>query len=307
MAEQFSKVALVVNAASRAGAQAYDTAYRRLCELGVEPDIAYPIRDPERLAAVLTSVVDDGCDLVIVGGGDGTLSAAINQLSDHDVTLGILPLGTANDLARTLQIPADLEAACATIANGTAVAIDIGAMGERNFCNVASIGLAVGVTHALSNTLKRWLGPLAYPVAAVRAYRRHQSFRVHLEFPDGDHGPLRVDHTLAVAVGNGRYYGGGNVVAPDAGIGDHLLDVYAIPRGTLRERLGVIRRVRDGTFVDYRHVVHVTTQRVRLHAEPEQSVNLDGELVGSTPQEFAVQPEMLDVLVPAHSAAGSRD
>ncbi|UYM07349.1 lipid kinase [Solicola gregarius] len=304
---RFTRVALVVNAASRTGSEAYDEAHRRLSELGVAPDVAYPVRDPARLGDVLDSVTADGCDLVVVGGGDGTLSTAIDHLARHDMALGVLPLGTANDLARTLQVPAEIGAACETIANGKLVDIDVGGMGDQTFCNVASIGLAVGVTRALTPGLKRRLGPLAYPVATMRAYRQHRPFTTYLDFPDGDHESIRVDDTIAVAIGNGRYYGGGNVISPDSGIDDHSLDVYVIPRGTARERIGVVRRVRDGSFVDHDHVIHVTTARIRLRADPEQPINLDGEVVASTPQEFVVHRNALDVLVPEDSTAAAHD
>ncbi|MDN5854640.1 MAG: lipid kinase [Actinomycetia bacterium] len=304
---RFTRVALVVNAASRTGSAAYDQARRRLTELGVTPDESYPVRNPARLGDVLESVLSSGCDLVIVGGGDGTLSTAVDLLARRGVTLGVIPLGTANDLARTLQIPPDVNAACEAIADGKVVDIDVGGMGEHTFCNVASVGLAVGVTKALTPRLKRRLGPLAYPVATLRAYRRHRPFTAYLEFPDGDHQTVRVDDTVAVAVGNGRYYGGGNAVSPDSGIDDHSLDVYAVPRGSLRDRVAGIRRMRDGSFVNLEHVTHLHTRCIRLRTEPEQQINLDGEVIASTPQELRVHRNALDVLVPHDSTAATHD
>ena len=306
-ATRYERVALVVNAASRSGSEAYEQARRRLVDLGVTPDESYPVRDPARLVDVLESVLDSGCDLVIVGGGDGTLSTAVDRLARHGVALGIIPLGTANDLARTLQIPVGIDAACRTIADGKVVDIDVGGMGEHTFCNVASLGLSVGVTKALTPRLKRRLGPLAYPVATLRAYRRHQPFTAYLEFPEGDHPTQRIDDTVAVAVGNGRYYGGGNAVSPDSGIDDHSLDVYAVPLGGLRDRIAGIRRMRDGSFVDLHHVTHLHTRRIRLSTEPELPINLDGEVIASTPQELRVHRNALDVLVPHDSTAATHD
>lgn len=81
---------------------------------------------------------------------------------------------------------------------------------------------------------------------------------------------------------NGRFYGGGNVVAPEAGINDQLLDVYAIPRGTARQRVQVARHFVSGAFVERDHVLHVTTRAVRLITDPELPVNVDGELSATT-------------------------
>lgn len=305
------RAALVVNAASRTGAEAYERARRRLEELGVRVQEGFPVKDPSRLGEVLDQVAARDVGLVVVGGGDGTLSSAVDHLAGRGVTLGILPLGTANDLARTLQIPTDVDGACETIAHGKVVDIDVGRMGQDPerlyFLNVASVGLSVGVARMLTSRLKRRLGPLAYPVATLRAFRRHRPFTTHLEFPDGDHDPIRFDDTLQVAVGNGRHYGGGQTMSPTSGIDDQSLDVYAIQVGDWRHRAWVARRLRNGSFVDHADVLHLTTRRVLLRTEPEQQVNLDGEVVASTPQLFEVDRNALDVMVPQESTAASRD
>ncbi|MET9019060.1 lipid kinase [Actinopolymorpha sp. NPDC004070] len=304
--KRFDRVALVVNSGSRSGAATYEEARRRLGDLGVPLGECYPVADGTRLPEVVAEVADHH-DLVVVGGGDGTLSTAVDHLAPRGTALGVLPLGTANDFARTLRIPFDLAGACETIAHGKVVDVDLGRIGDNYFVNVASIGLSVGVTQALTSRMKRRLGPLAYPLAAARAYRAHRPFRARLSFPDGDHAPMDLDDLLQVAVGNGRHYGGGNVVSPSAGIDDDTLDVYAIPRGSLRDHLSIARLLRSGHFVRHRNVVHVTTRRLNLHAEPEQAVNVDGEVVASTPQEFAVQRNALVVLVPQESDAARLD
>lgn len=297
----------MVNTASRTGESAFEAARDRLTDLGLPPAASYPVSDAARLAEVVANAVTDGSDLVVVGGGDGTLSTAVDHLSRHHVTLGLLPLGTANDLARTLQIPTDLDVACETIAYGKVVDIDLGQVGTNHFVNVASVGLSVGVTQALTPTLKRRLGPVAYPLATLRAYRAHEAFTAWLEFPDGDHPTLRLDDLLQVAVGNGRHYGGGNTVSPTAGIDDQELDVYAVRHGRLRDHLYMARFLRDGSFVEHGDVVHLTTRAVRLHTDPEHPVNIDGEVVASTPQTIAVDRNAVDVIVPQESTAARQD
>jgi diacylglycerol kinase family enzyme len=165
----------------------------------------------------------------------------------------------------------------------------------------------VGVTEALSPGLKRRLGRFAYPVAALRAYRRHVPFRGRMEFPDGDHDVLDLDDLLQVAVGNGRHYGGGNTVSPGAGIDDHILDVYAIERGRLRHRINVARLLKDGTFVEHEGVHHVTTRKVRLITDPVLPVNLDGEILARTPSLFEIERNAVHVVVPQDSSAAILD
>jgi diacylglycerol kinase family enzyme len=180
-------------------------------------------------------------------------------------------------------------------------------VGDNYFVNVASAGLAVKVTRALSSQLKSRLGPLAYPVATMRAFRQHQPFRATLEFPDGDNEPLEVDDLLQVAVGNGRYYGGGAVVAPEAGIDDHTLDVYAIKQGRMRDHVHIARLFKSGSFVQHPNVVHLETKRLVLKTTPSEQINVDGEVVAATPQEFSVARNALNVLTPQDSTAAEKD
>lgn len=301
------RAALVVNTRSRAGAGAFDDVRHRLGELGVPLAAAYPVRDPGRIPETVSMLLADGCDLLVLGAGDGTVSSVVDFLAHRRTVLGLLPLGTANDFARTLQVPTDPLLACEVVAAGNVVDVDLGMVGDNYFVNVASVGLSVGVTRRLSERLKRHTGKLAYAIAAAASILRHRPFTARLTFPDGDHPPIDLDRLLQVAVGNGRFYGGGAVVAPDAGIDDQTLDVYAIPLRRRRDLLGIARQFRSGAFVHRADVTHVTTTRVVLETAPAEPLNIDGEVVAHTPQEFAIARNALRVLVPASSTAARLD
>jgi YegS/Rv2252/BmrU family lipid kinase len=305
------RAVLVVNGRSRSGREAAAEASRRLRAAGLDLTDEHVVADPRRIPDVVADAVDAGAGLVVLGGGDGTVSACAGVLAGRDVVLGLLPTGTANDFARTLAIPSRLDEACATVVGGRVVDVDLGTVGEgaarHHVVNVASMGLSVELTRALSPVLKRRIGAAAYPVAAVRAYRRHRPFRARLEFPDGDHATVEAGDLLQVAVANGRHYGGGNVVAPDAGLDDHMLDVYAVPRGTARQRLDVARGWANGTFVERDHVVHVRTRAVRVVTDDPMPVNIDGEIVTTTPQTFGIHRNALLVVVPPGTDAARLD
>ena len=301
--------ALIVNTRSRSGERAFFEAIDRLEELGVRLGATYPVRDPVRLPETVREVLHEGSGhrLLILGGGDGSVSSVVDFLAHRDVVLGLLPLGTANDFARTLGIPAEVEKACETIAEGKVVDVDLGLAGDNYYVNVASIGLGVEATQALSPWLKKGVGPLAYPVAAVRAFLRHEPFSARLTFPEGDHEAVEFGRLLQVAVGNGRFYGGGMVVAPQSGIDDRRLDSYAIEMGRHRDLIGVARYLKSGDFIRNESVGHFRTQRVRLETEPDLPINIDGELVARTPQGFSVARNALKVIVPPESTSARRD
>ncbi|MDQ3430247.1 MAG: lipid kinase [Actinomycetota bacterium] len=303
------RAALIVNTRSRSGEQVFFRALDRLQELHVPLGATYAIRDPARLPETVREVLEDGSryETLILGGGDGTVSSVVDFLAHHDVTLGLLPLGTANDFARTLGIPSDVDEACEAIANGKVVDVDLGLAGNNYYVNVASVGLGVGATQALTPWAKKNIGALAYPVAAIKAFMTHEPFSARLVFPDGDHEPVEHERLLQVAVGNGRFYGGGMVVAPGSGIDDKSLDVYAIRLGRHRDLFGAARYLKSGDFIRNESVSQYRTTRVRLETDPPLSVNIDGELVAQTPQDFSVAENALKVLVPQGSAAARRD
>lgn len=304
---EMRRAALIVNTRSRSGEQAFFQARNRLRALGVPIAVEYAVEDPARLPETVQEAITEEHDLIILGGGDGSISSVVDYLVGSNAVLGLLPLGTANDFARTLDIPPDLDGACETIARGTVIDIDLGLAGDNYFVNVASVGLGPAVTQALSPQLKRSTGALAYPIAAIKAFFRHKPFSATLTFPDDDHPPATFGRLLQVAIGNGRFYGGGLAVAPEANIDDRTLDVYAIELGRNRDLLGILRYLKNGEFIHHAGVHYYETSKVRLETDPQLPINVDGELVAQTPQIFSLAPEALNVMVPEESAAAVQD
>lgn len=297
-------VPVVINPRSRRGAAAQPALDARLRAADVTPVFVDPGDD---LRGALSAVLADAPPLVLVGGGDGTIGCAADLVAHTDTVLGVVPLGTANDFARTLEIDTDPARAVEQLLTGRIVDVDLGRAGRSAFLNVASLGLSVAVTERLTARSKKHLGPLAYPWATLRAYRSAGAFSARLHFPDGDHPDLELDGLLQIAVGNGVHYGGGNTVSPTASVDDHLLDLYAIERGRLREHVSIARLLRDGSLVEHDRVRHVVTRRVAISTDDPMPVNLDGEIAESTPLTFEVERNAVHVVVPAHSRAARFD
>lgn len=159
------RAALLINARSRRGRLARDVASAALSRSGLDLVRVLRVSRPGRMGPALEAVLRQGIDRLIVGGGDGTIGSVAPRAARSGVTLGVLPLGTANDFARTLGIPADLDRAAEVAAGSVTTAVDLARANDAYFLNVASVGLSVAATQALSPLLKRTVGPIAYAVA----------------------------------------------------------------------------------------------------------------------------------------------
>jgi diacylglycerol kinase (ATP) len=233
-------------------------------------------------------------DLVVLGGGDGTLSAALPALVEAGLPLGILPLGTANDLARTLGIPRDITAAARLIAEGETRPIDLGDVNGRLFLNVASIGYSADLARNLTAEAKSRWGKFGYAIAAFRLLRQSRPFLVDMEH-DGVTEQIR---TVQIAVGNGRFYGGGMAVAADAQPDDGMLDVYSLEVDHWWELLALVPSLRRGTQGRWAKVRTFKATSLSLATRRPHDVNTDGDLSTSTPATFRVHREALMVFAP---------
>lgn len=233
-------------------------------------------------------------DLVVLGGGDGTINAALPALVEAGLPLGVLPLGTANDLARTLRIPPDIAAAARVIAKGETRVVDLGDVNGRLFLNVASIGYSAKLARNLSAEAKKRWGKLGYAIAAFNILRQSRPFSVDIEH-DGRSERVR---TVQVAVGNGRFYGGGMTVASDAEPDDGLLDVYSLEVNHWWELLPLAPSLRRGTHGRWAKVRAFKATSVSLATSRPRDVNTDGEISTATPARFRVHRAALSVFAP---------
>ena len=232
-------------------------------------------------------------DMLIVGAGDGTLNTAAQALRDSDLKLGILPLGTASDLARTLCIPPDLTAAADVIGKGRTVPVDLGLANDHAFFNVAHIGLAAEVPRFTRGFEKRVLGPLGYLVAVFRALRRFRAFHAKVCI-DGQQHRFKCDQ---ISVGNGRNYGGGMVIDHEARIDDATLDLLIWRRRSWLRMLALGLAMRQGWQRYYSNVLAVSAQQIEVETSRKLRLAADGEEIGHTPAAFRVLSAKLQVHV----------
>jgi YegS/Rv2252/BmrU family lipid kinase len=236
-------------------------------------------------------------DLVIVCGGDGAMNGAADGILKTRLPMGVVPLGTANDLARTLDI-LSVDAAAEAIIGGRTAAIDLGAVNNKPFFNVASIGLSADLARDLSKEVKKKWGRFGYAIAAARVLAAGGTFHAEIV---SESGSVRVE-TLQVSIGNGRFYGGGAVVRDDASITDGRLDLYSLEHAHVWRLLFLLGSFRSGTHGMWDDVRVESGTEFEVRTRRPRPVNADGELVTTTPARFTVLPGAIRVFVPPSGA-----
>ena len=283
---------LIVNAQSRNGESQLETAVERLEAHGIAP-VHLECGRREDLSPLIVENAND-VDCAIVGGGDGTLNAAAFGVIEAGLPLGILPLGTANDLARTLDIPSDLDGAAKVIAEGRTRNIDLGIVNGQPFFNVASIGLSAELAQQLTTEIKRRFGRLGYGLVAMKVLVQARPFRATIV---SETETARV-RTLQIAVGNGRFYGGGNAVEKDAAIDDQNLDLYSLELERAWKLALMARSFRYGEHGAWSEVRAIRAKEFDIRTRRPRPVNADGEIVTQTPAHFSIKPRAVRVFAP---------
>lgn len=286
---------LVVNARSRRGRKLFRSAVFKLRAAGIRLRAAHAVRRSGQLIPTVKEAVRSGAPMVIVGGGDGSLSSAVDELVDRDCVFALLPLGTANSFARTLGIPLDLDGAIDTIANGRRRRVDLGVIDGDFYANSAAIGLSPLIGATVPHKLKKYLGRVGYLVWAIRCVFRFRAFHLTVELEDGERQEMDA---MEVRIANGPYHGGVEVIDA-ARVDSGEIIVQAIP-GRSRHRLlgnwlAVLARSRmlkRQTVVDYH------ARKLRLVTDPPLPISIDGEVVGHTPATVEVAEGVIEVVVP---------
>jgi diacylglycerol kinase (ATP) len=242
-----------------------------------------------------------GCEMIVAAGGDGTLNEVVNGIGANgsDVRLGLIPLGTGNDFARTLGVPTDLDEAIALLAAGHTRAIDVVRVTSdrvRYFVNVSAGGFSGLVNEKLTPKMKKTWGPLAYLRSAVAALPQLRAYRTTVSLGEGKRFTLSLYN---VVIANGRYVGGGTMIAPAASIDDGLLDIILIPERPATDLALLAAQVALGKHLSSKMIVFQRAAKLRVKSRPGMWFNVDGELVGNQPATFEVLPRALQFVVPA--------
>ncbi len=255
---------------------------------------------PGSAARFASGALRKGFDLVVAAGGDGTLNEVVNGIGENlgDARLGLIPLGTGNDFARTIGVPDDLEAAIDLIVIGETRQVDLVRVTSddvRYFVNVSAGGFSGLVDEKLTPEMKKNWGPLAYLRGAAAALSELRAYRTTLALDNSE--SLTLD-LYNVVVANGRYVAGGTLIAPEASIDDGLLDIVLIPQRSAPELALLAAQVTLGTHLTSDAIVFRRAAQLTVNSKPGMWFNVDGELVGNEPARFEILPRALRFIAP---------
>lgn len=309
-AEGDAKWFVVVNpiAGSGKGLDDYPLISKLLRDNGIQQEAVFT--EHKYHATELTvSAINEGYRHIIVIGGDGTLYEVVNglyiqkQVPPEEVTIAVISVGTGNDWIRMYGIPRRYSEAIRAIKEGYTFLQDVASVEyeeshfrqTRYMANVAGIGYdAAVIRHIQRQKLKKHLGSKAYLWSMVRTFFTHKSTGVKVWVDDK---LIYNDLLFSMAIGIGKYNGGGVQQLPEAVADDGLLDITMIRPVHWWHVLFRVRRLFNGTIYSIGHVHHAQGEKIRIESTPETPLEIDGELLGVTPIEFRVRHREVRVIV----------
>ena len=284
---------LIINAMSRSGADAFEEARDKLIEAGVSLISAHAVDNPDDMKATIREAIANA-PMVIIGGGDGSLSTNVEFFMGSDTVFAILPLGTANSFAGTLGIPTDIDSAIDVIASGTRKRIDLGCIDGDYFVNSAAMGLSPMIAETVPHNLKRYLGMVGYLIWALRCAFRFRPFRMTVEHQSGRRERLWATEAR---IANGTYHGGVELVeSQEVDSGEIVIQavtgtsVWGLAWSWFATMLKL--RARHGTTYEFRGRI------LKLDTRPRLKISVDGEIGPKTPVTISVSRGAIEVAAP---------
>lgn len=292
---------LVINPNCRRGDEDFVAdVVEALSEIG--PVSQYEIGASEKLSTRIDKL-GDTLERIVIAGGDGTLHMSLPEVLEAGVPLGVLPLGTANDFARSLELPKDPVEAANVIVDGHRRSVDVGVVNGEYFLNAVGVGLGPDLTKKMDREKKKRLGVLAYLQSLIQVLGHRKR---HFATIDVDGQIVRTPF-MQVTVANGRHYGGGMMVSDEVQMNDGLLHVLAVrPLRPMQLFLKGLK-VRFGAVRDDEKLIYLRGKEVRVQTRRRYDATADGELVTRTPLECRVLANSLQVYAPPAAEGQSDD
>ncbi len=262
---------------------------------------------PLHATEIVQTAIQEGYRKILVAGGDGTYNEVINGIFDQKavdtqtITLAMLPLGTGNDWVRMMKIPLDWEEAINLLETGKTILQDVGLVKytegdqqkERYFVNVTGLGFDAYIA---ANYLqgKKNLGQYSYFTSILRGLIKYKNQSVEFTV----NGQKREEKIFTLAVGIGQFFGAGMKITPNAKSDDGLFDITLIKDVSKLTVIGQLSNLYSGAFIKHPKVETLQCTEISISSKEKVYLQMDGELIGHTPANFAIIKHALRVLVP---------
>ena len=237
------------------------------------------------------------CEAIIVAGGDGSFNRTVNALKANklDIPLGLIPAGTANDFARHIGIPDNIQEAINVVAKLKYKKLDIGLANDRHFINVCSGGLLTNISHDIDTELKNTLGKLAYYIKGVQQLPKFRSLKFRIKTKEKTY----EEDLFLFLVLNGSSAGGFNRIGEYASMTDGKLDFVGIKACPINDMAVVFRKLLLGEHLEDKNILFFQSESMVIECLEEEDLpsDIDGEKGPSYPIEISVLPQNISVIV----------
>ena len=240
--------------------------------------------------------VENGFDLIIAAGGDGTLNEVVAGVSifENRPKIGLIPMGTTNDFARAVRIPRDIEKAVDIILANETIPVDVGLMNDRHFINIAGGGTLTELTYDVPSKLKTMLGQLAYYIKGIEMLPSLKPTHVRIEYD----GEVFDDEAMLFLVGLTNSVGGFEKLAPESSINDGMFTLLILRKCNIAEFIRLATLALRGEHLEDPLVISKKARHIKVSADTTVQLNLDGEYGGDAPATFDNLYRHIEVFVP---------
>lgn len=236
--------------------------------------------------------IDTSVDVIIAVGGDGTVNEVFNGMINSNKTLGIVPAGTGNDFARTLNLPLDIKAAIEFIIEGNYTHVDAGKINGQLFINIASIGLDAVIAEEANKIKKVIPNKYSYILALLKGLSIFKSTNIKIKID----GKVYEKEIMLVAICNAVSYGGGMKIAPKAKVNDGYFDICIVKKMSKLKLLYLFPSIFEGNHVKFEEVEIFKGKSVEIESNKDLIINVDGEIKHHKPIQFNVIKKALKVI-----------
>ena len=254
------------------------------------------------------TAIRNGSEYIIIAGGDGSINEAINGYMSvaedirRHVVLGVLPMGTGNDFAKSLQVTKDLKELRTLIESGSFFDIDVCKMqftgfnnktASRYYINIADIGIGGFVVEEMEKSSRILGGNLTYVKSILSSFLKYKKQRISLKTP----GYIYDGEIMSLIMANGKYFGSGMCVAPDAQLNDGQIQLIIIGDVSVFDYLKYLPRIKSGEKITHEKVMYTTASMLSIESRDEECpIDMDGEFIGYTPIVVEVLPKQVKMI-----------